>query len=154
MQVCAQYNITAIAFLSTFGKGAPLMPNLANHNVSTIEAAITACQSYGAKILLSLGGQGGMLPSHVILNEKQWQLLKANTTQGLIYAHMPPADCPCSGWLRFSTNAALPCSLYVLTAYLLNKADPLALLQVTHVDMASAVVRMQPRQLCTYGSCF
>ena len=61
MQVCAQYNITAIAFLSKFGKGSDLMPNVASHNTSMIEAAITACQSYGAKILLSLGGQGGML---------------------------------------------------------------------------------------------
>lgn len=60
MQVCAQYNITAIAFLSKFGKGATLVPNVASHNISKVGAAITACQSYGAKVLLSLGGQGGM----------------------------------------------------------------------------------------------
>ena len=64
MQICAQYNITAIAFLSKFGGSSDLMPNLANHNSSTVEAAITACQSYGAKILLSLGGHGGMLLPH------------------------------------------------------------------------------------------
>lgn len=64
MQICAQYNITAIAFLSKFGGPSDLVPNLANHNSSTVEAAITACQSYGAKILLSLGGHGGMLLHH------------------------------------------------------------------------------------------
>lgn len=61
MQVCAQYNITAIAFLAEFGQSAPLVPDVANHDVSQVGPAITACQSYGAKVLLSMGGQGGML---------------------------------------------------------------------------------------------
>jgi hypothetical protein len=61
-QVCAQYNITAIAFLAEFGQSMPLLPNVAGHNISEVGPAITACQSYGAKILLSMGGQGGMQP--------------------------------------------------------------------------------------------
>lgn len=61
MQICAQYNITVISFLSKFGKGSDLVPDVTNHKTSVIEAAIKACQSYGAKILLSLGGQGGMV---------------------------------------------------------------------------------------------
>ena len=60
VQVCAQYNITAIAFLAEFGQSMPLLPNVAGHNISEVGPAITACQSYGAKILLSMGGQGGM----------------------------------------------------------------------------------------------
>ncbi len=64
VQVCAQYNITAIAFLAEFGQSMPLSPNIAGHNISEVGPAITACQSYGAKILLSMGGQGGMQPLH------------------------------------------------------------------------------------------
>ncbi len=64
VQVCAQYNITAIAFLAEFGQSMPLLPNVAGHNISEVGPAITACQSYGAKILLSLGGQGGMQRLH------------------------------------------------------------------------------------------
>jgi len=60
LQVCAQYNITAIAFLPAFGQSAPLLPNIAGHNISKVGAAITTCQSYGTKILLSMGGQAGV----------------------------------------------------------------------------------------------